>query len=158
MLLTPIPPVTNCHTFSDPLPSSVTYFMDGPFTATFGQIILFLFKSYHFRTHFLYMIRYNNISRPRPPPPLPKIWWSRSPNPPGLTPLHPVLTSTRRGQAKVDACGRGKGKAPSRRSHRKLVPTDIILSSLVLSLKEVGIFDTSISSFNRIENGDFSSI
>jgi len=24
------PPVTNCHTFSDPLPSSVTYFMDGP--------------------------------------------------------------------------------------------------------------------------------
>ena len=30
MLLTPIPPVTNCHTFSDPLPSSVTYFMDGP--------------------------------------------------------------------------------------------------------------------------------
>ena len=24
-------PVTNCHTFSDPLPpSSVTYFMDGP--------------------------------------------------------------------------------------------------------------------------------
>ena len=30
MLLTPSP-VTNCHTFSDPLPpSSVTYFMDGP--------------------------------------------------------------------------------------------------------------------------------
>jgi len=26
------PSVTNCHTFSDPLlPSSVTYFMDGPF-------------------------------------------------------------------------------------------------------------------------------
>src|SRR6218665_2199585 len=25
------PPVTNCHTFSDPSPSSVTYFMDGPF-------------------------------------------------------------------------------------------------------------------------------
>src|SRR6218665_293874 len=24
------PPVTNCHTFSDPSPSSVTYFMDGP--------------------------------------------------------------------------------------------------------------------------------
>ena len=23
------PPVTNCHTFSDPSPSSVTYFMDG---------------------------------------------------------------------------------------------------------------------------------
>ena len=26
-----LPPfVINCHTFSDPLPSSVTYFMDGP--------------------------------------------------------------------------------------------------------------------------------
>src|SRR6218665_3232482 len=24
------PPVTTCHTFSDPSPSSVTYFMDGP--------------------------------------------------------------------------------------------------------------------------------
>ena len=30
MLLNPLPPVTNCHTFSDPVPSSVTYFMDGP--------------------------------------------------------------------------------------------------------------------------------
>src|SRR6218665_626505 len=29
-LLYPSPSVTNCHTFSDPLPSSVTYFMDGP--------------------------------------------------------------------------------------------------------------------------------
>jgi len=29
MLLTP-PPVTNCHAFSGPFPSSVTYFMDGP--------------------------------------------------------------------------------------------------------------------------------
>src|SRR6218665_1624215 len=35
-----------------------------PFTATSGQIVLFLFKSNHFRTYFLYMIRYNNISRP----------------------------------------------------------------------------------------------
>src|SRR6218665_3155847 len=35
-----------------------------PFTATSGQIILFLFKSNHFRRYFLYMIRYNNISRP----------------------------------------------------------------------------------------------
>src|SRR6218665_3332803 len=35
-----------------------------PLTATSGQIILFLFKSNHFRTYFLYMIRYNNISRP----------------------------------------------------------------------------------------------
>jgi len=43
-----------------------------PFTATSGQIILFLFKSHHFRTYFLHMIRYNNILRPvhdpqRPP-------------------------------------------------------------------------------------------
>ena len=29
----PPPPVTNCHTFSDPSPSSVTYFMDGPIAA-----------------------------------------------------------------------------------------------------------------------------
>ena len=29
-----------------------------PFTAISGQIILFLFKSNHFRTYFLYMIRY----------------------------------------------------------------------------------------------------
>ena len=28
--LDPLSPVTNCHTFSDSLPSSVTYFMDGP--------------------------------------------------------------------------------------------------------------------------------
>src|SRR6218665_56556 len=28
--LGPPPPVTNCHTYSDPLPSSVTCFMDGP--------------------------------------------------------------------------------------------------------------------------------
>jgi len=40
------------------------------FTATSSQIILLLFKSHHFRTYFLYKIRYNNISRPvhgRPP-------------------------------------------------------------------------------------------
>ena len=37
-----------------------------PFTATSEQIILFLFQSHHFRTYFLYMIRYNDrpISRP----------------------------------------------------------------------------------------------
>src|SRR6218665_1315670 len=42
-----------------------------PFTATSGQIILFLFKSNHFRTYFLYMIRYNNISRPSTTPTTP---------------------------------------------------------------------------------------
>jgi len=26
----PLPSVTNCHTFSDPSPLSVTYFMDSP--------------------------------------------------------------------------------------------------------------------------------
>src|SRR6218665_972988 len=34
-----------------------------PFTATSELIILFLFKSRHFRTYFLYTIRYNNISK-----------------------------------------------------------------------------------------------
>src|SRR6218665_203685 len=29
--LGPPPSVINCHTFSDPLPSSVTYFEDGPY-------------------------------------------------------------------------------------------------------------------------------
>ena len=32
----PLPPVTNCHTFLDPLLlSSVMYFMDGPFLKTY---------------------------------------------------------------------------------------------------------------------------
>src|SRR6218665_432006 len=34
------------------------------FTATSGQIILIFFKNHHFRTYFLFMIRYNNISLP----------------------------------------------------------------------------------------------
>ena len=34
------------------------------FTATSGQMILFLFKINHFRTYFLYMIGYYNISLP----------------------------------------------------------------------------------------------
>ena len=59
-----------------------------------SKIILFLFKSHHFRTYFLYMIRYNNILRPvhdpttppgtptaTPTTPLPKIWGSRPPTP-----------------------------------------------------------------------------
>src|SRR6218665_2534569 len=67
-----------------------------PFTATSWQIILFLFKSNHFRTYFLYMIRYNNISRPvhvsndlsatLPATPCSKSG-GRDPQPPGLTPL-----------------------------------------------------------------------
>ena len=66
---------------------------------TSGQINLFLFKSHHFRTYVLYMISYNNISRPvnepprtpcDPTTPLSKIW-GRDPQPPGLT-LLPVST------------------------------------------------------------------
>ena len=34
-VLYPPPPVTNCHTFSEP-PSSVTYFMDGPNQTVYG--------------------------------------------------------------------------------------------------------------------------
>src|SRR6218665_3712949 len=47
---------------------------------------------------------------------------------------HPFMTSTQRGrgQAQVDACGRGRvGQAPCGRPHRKLKleSTDVILSS-----------------------------
>jgi len=42
-----------------------------------GQIILFRLKSHNFRTYFLYMIRYNNASRPVHDPH----------DPPGLTPI-----------------------------------------------------------------------
>jgi len=33
------------------------------------------------------------------------------------------------GQVEVNACGQDKGSAPSGRLHRKLEPTDVILSS-----------------------------
>ena len=39
MLLTPSP-VINCHTFSDPSPSSVTYFMDGPIGAISNRLLI----------------------------------------------------------------------------------------------------------------------
>ena len=68
-----------------------------PFTTTPGQIILFLFRSHHFGTKFLYMIRYNNISRPvHDPqrhlcdphdPPAPNLGGRDPLSPPGLTPL-----------------------------------------------------------------------
>ena len=54
------------------------------------QIILFRLKSHHFRTYFLNMISYNNVSQlVHDPPaiPQPKIWGSWHPNPPGLTPM-----------------------------------------------------------------------
>ena len=59
-------------------------------TAASGHISRFLSKSHHFRTYFLYMIRYNNISRPVHDPPrppcdshdlCPKFGWSRPPTP-----------------------------------------------------------------------------
>ena len=63
------------------------------FTATSGQIVLFLFKTHHFRTYFLYIIIiimfHDPITTPlrSPHDPLPKIWELRHPQPPGLTPL-----------------------------------------------------------------------
>ena len=54
------------------------------------QIILFRLKSHHFQTYFLYMIRYNNVSRPihdtpwalcNPTHPEPKIGGSWHPHP-----------------------------------------------------------------------------
>src|SRR6218665_3324178 len=55
------------------------------FTATSEQIILFLFKGHHFRTYFLYMTRYNNVSRPNlwspHDPPSPKSGGLRPPTP-----------------------------------------------------------------------------
>jgi len=80
------------------------FFSDFPgkncsFTATSGQIILYLFKSHHFLIYFQYMIRYNNIWRPvhdhhdpllplcdpLPRPSCAKSGWFATPNPPGLT-------------------------------------------------------------------------
>src|SRR6218665_3669472 len=84
--------------FSDNLKKIEFPDKNSPFTATFTpwQIILFLFKSQHFRTYFLYMIRYNNISRPPcdPPRPLCSKSGGRDPlNPLGLTPLQKVTSS-----------------------------------------------------------------
>src|SRR6218665_1253916 len=36
------PSVTNCHTFSEPLPSSVTYFMDGPWQKVVARFLPYL--------------------------------------------------------------------------------------------------------------------
>ena len=79
-----------------------TIFLPGKncsFTTTSGQSFLLLFKSHHFRTYFLYMIRYSLIifhdpsttptTTLRPslrPSPCPKSG-GRDPQPSGLTPL-----------------------------------------------------------------------
>jgi len=54
-----------------------------PSTATIGQIIWFLFKSHHFQTYFLYILSFNNISRPIHNP-LPKIWGVANPQSPRI--------------------------------------------------------------------------
>src|SRR6218665_3267129 len=78
------------------LKTSIFQAKNCPFTATSGQIILFLFKSNHFRTYFLYMymIIFHDPSttpttplRPSLRPPCPKSG-GRDPQPPGLTPLY----------------------------------------------------------------------
>ena len=71
------------------------------FQAKIGHLQLLLGKLFyfsskvtvHFRTYVLYMMSYNNISRPvhdacDPTTRLPKIWGLRLPNPLGLTPLN----------------------------------------------------------------------
>src|SRR6218665_1561650 len=43
-VLEPLPSVTNCHTFSDPSPSSVTYFINGLFLSLFVPVsVIFYF-------------------------------------------------------------------------------------------------------------------
>src|SRR6218665_2563173 len=54
--------IPNILIFSGNYKNSIFEAKNCPFTATSGQIILFLSKSNHFRTYFLYM--HNNISRP----------------------------------------------------------------------------------------------
>jgi len=58
------------------------------------QIILFRLKSHHFRTYFLYMVRYNNVSRSVNDPTTP-LQSPRSPaqNLGRVTPQPPGLTS-----------------------------------------------------------------
>ena len=71
-------------------------FSNCSFTATSGQIILFLFKSHHFRTYFLYMIRY--ISRPVHDPPCnpyltpAQNLWVTTPNPQDWHPWYTVYS------------------------------------------------------------------
>src|SRR6218665_2442678 len=78
-------------------------------TATFGQIILFLFKSHHFETYFLYIIRYNSISRPvhdhttpceSPTTPQPKMWELRPPTPRINAPERKQKTLNMKGEMK----------------------------------------------------------
>jgi len=74
-----------------------------PFTATSVQIILLILKSHPFRTYFLYMIRYNNISRPVHDPPAQNLG-DRDPNPRDWRPWHYWAT-------KIKRYNQGQGRA-----------------------------------------------
>src|SRR6218665_1821563 len=52
-----------------------------------GQIILFHLESHHFRTYFLYTVRYNNVSRHSKTLPRPFCDSPNNPQPPELTPM-----------------------------------------------------------------------
>src|SRR6218665_1133268 len=75
-----------------------------PFTATSEKIILFLFKSNHFRTYFLYMIRYNHNPSTTPcgHPPAQNLGVA-TPSPTGLTLL--VTTVHKRDKGLDQYCG-----------------------------------------------------
>src|SRR6218665_1403824 len=104
------------HTEQKRLAEAVKIMHDTPlysrcsFTATPGQIILFFFRSHHFRTYFLYMIRYRNISRttrsrPHDPLRLPtpaQHLGVATPQPPGLTPLARLIASLQTVDALAD--------------------------------------------------------
>src|SRR6218665_3319963 len=72
------------------------------FTAISGQIFLFLFKSHHFQTFFLYMIRYNNILRPVHDSPCPKSGGRDPPTP------------------RIDAYAQGQGREGEQRGAPQL--------------------------------------
>ena len=55
----PPPPVTNCHTFSNPSPSSVTYFMDGP-RLPYSRSICLMHRSCTCFKH--WKVKVNNVS------------------------------------------------------------------------------------------------
>jgi len=79
------------------------------FTAISGQIILFLFKSHHFRTYFLCMIRYNNILRPVHDPMTPlRPPRSLCPKSGGLRPPTPRIDAYVNGERKKKPMSRPK--------------------------------------------------
>jgi len=91
----------NISIFSDNLKKIEFPGKNWSFTATSGQIILFLFKSHHFRTYVLFMIRYNTSQPVHDPPATPhnppaQNLGVATPNPPGLTPLRESMIERNR--------------------------------------------------------------